>query len=76
MIALLLLSLAARDEAADLITKLRAASDVNQRYQLSNQLSSVVKPAILVHVFPLSDDTLTYKLDEKLESPLVRNSSV
>ena len=45
MIALLLLSLAARDEAADLIVKLRAASDVNQRYQLSNELSSVVKPS-------------------------------
>lgn len=45
MIALLLLALAARDEVSDLIAKLRAAPDVSQRYQLSNQLSSVVKPS-------------------------------
>ncbi len=44
MIALLLLALAARDEAADLIAKLRAASDVNQRYQITNQLTAALKP--------------------------------
>lgn len=45
MIAILLLALAARDEVADLIVKLRAATDVNQRYQISNQLYTLVKPS-------------------------------
>lgn len=56
MTLLLLASLALRDEASDLVAKLRAASDLGARYVAGNALSKVVKPN---HVPMLARETDT-----------------